>query len=114
MVDVRLSHTRARSFALIFLIVVLLLGLPLAVWLDLQNLTNLSNSVSTNHGATWQTSCASVPNTPVDRMWYAIHGNLGDPDFAIYEEYDDVVGGTDIEDAAGNYPSNQLVEVVNL
>jgi len=80
---------------------------------DLQNLTNLSNSVSTNHGATWQTSCASVPNTPVDRMWYAIHGNLGDPDFAIYEEYDDVVGGTNIEDAAGNYPSNQLVEVVS-
>ena len=30
---------------------------------DLQNLTNLSNSVSTDHGATWQTSCASVPNT---------------------------------------------------
>ena len=80
---------------------------------DLQNLTNLSNSVSTDHGATWQTSCASVPNSPVDRMWYAVHGNLGDPDFAIYEEYDDVVGGTNVEDAAGNYPSNQLVEVVS-
>jgi len=80
---------------------------------DLQNLTNLSNSVSTDHGTTWTTSCASVPNSPVDRMWYAVHGNLGDPDFAIYEEYDDVVGGTNVEDAAGNYPSNQLVEVVS-
>jgi hypothetical protein len=77
---------------------------------DLQNLTNLSNSVSTNHGATWSTSCASVPNTPVDRMWYAVHGNLGDPDFAIYEEYDDVVGGTNV---AADYPTNQLVEVVS-
>jgi len=77
---------------------------------DLQNLSNLSNSVSTDHGTTWTTQCASVPNSPVDRMWYAVHGNLGDPDFAIYEEYDDVVGGQNIE---GNFPSNQLVEVVS-
>jgi hypothetical protein len=77
---------------------------------DLQNLTNLSNSVSTDHGTTWQTSCASVPNSPVDRMWYAVHGNLGDPDFAIYEEYDDVLGGLD---TGAQYPSNQLVEVVS-
>src|SRR5271165_6652501 len=40
MVDVRLSHTRGRSVALIMLVLVLLLGLPLAVWLDLQNLTD--------------------------------------------------------------------------
>ena len=77
---------------------------------DLQNLTNLSNSVSTDHGRTFRTSCASAPNSPVDRMWYAVHGNLGDPDFAIYEEYDAVVSGTNV---AGNYPSNQLVETVS-
>lgn len=77
---------------------------------DLQNLTNLSNSVSTDHGATFSTSCASAPNSPVDRMWYAVHGNLGDPDFAIYEEYDAVVSGTNVYD---NYPSNQLVETVS-
>ena len=77
---------------------------------DLQNLTNLSNSVSTDHGRTFKTSCASAPNAPVDRMWYAVHGNLGDPDFAIYEEYDAVVSGTNV---AGNYPSNQLVETVS-
>lgn len=78
---------------------------------DLQNLTNLSNSVSTDHGATWQTSCASVPNSPVDRMWYAVHGNLGDPDFAIYEEYDDVLGSGNVQ--GSDFPSNQLVEVVS-
>ena len=77
---------------------------------DLQNLTNLSNSVSTDHGATFTTGCASAPNSPVDRMWYAVHGNLGDPDFAIYEEYDAVVSGTNVY---GNYPSNQLVETVS-
>src|SRR3954452_1719882 len=77
---------------------------------DLQNLTNLSNSVSTDHGATFQTQCVSVPNSPVDRMWYAVHGNLGDPDFAIYEEYDGVVSGLNIN---ADFPSNQLVEVVS-
>ena len=77
---------------------------------DLQNLSNLSNSVSTDHGATFTTSCASAPNSPVDRMWYAVHGNYGDPDFALYEEYDAVVSGDNIY---GNYPSNQLVETVS-
>ena len=77
---------------------------------DLQNLTNLSNSVSTDHGATFNTGCSGAPNSPVDRMWYAVHGNLGDPDFAIYEEYDAVVSGTNVY---GNYPSNQLVETVS-
>jgi hypothetical protein len=77
---------------------------------DLQNLTNLSNSVSTDHGATFQTQCVSVPNSPVDRMWYAVHGNLGDPDFAIYEEYDGVVSGLNVN---ADFPSNQLVEVVS-
>ncbi len=78
---------------------------------DLQNLSNLSNSVSTNQGATWTTNCLSVPNSPVDRMWYAIHGNLGDPDFAIYEEYDAAASGTNPNDP--NAPTNQLVESVS-
>ncbi|HEU5035202.1 MAG TPA: hypothetical protein VFT62_10680 [Mycobacteriales bacterium] len=83
---------------------------------DLQNLTNLSNSVSTDHGATFTTSCASVPNTPVDRMWYAIHGNYGDPDFAIYEEYDAADSGLDPsygDPVTGRNPTNQLVEAVS-
>lgn len=78
---------------------------------DLQNLSNLSNSVSTDHGATWSTSCLSVPNSPVDRMWYAVHGNLGDSDFAIYEEYDAAASGTNPNDP--NAPTNQLVESVS-
>src|SRR3954454_12807003 len=77
---------------------------------DLQNLTNLSNSVSTDHGKTFSTQCVSVPNTPVDRMWYAVHGNLGDPDFAIYEEYDAVVSGLNVN---ADFPTNQLVETVS-
>src|SRR5581483_9661340 len=77
---------------------------------DLQNLSNLSNSVSTDHGSTFTTSCASVPNSPVDRMWYAVHGNYGDPDFRIYEEYDAADSGTNVN---GDFPTNQLVEVVS-
>src|SRR6185312_8561866 len=62
---------------------------------DLQTLTNLTNSVSTDGAKT----CAT--NTPVDRMWYALHGNLGDPNFRIYEEYDAVNSSTNV--------GNQLV-----
>jgi hypothetical protein len=83
---------------------------------DLQNLTNLSNSVSTDHGATFRTSCSSVPNSPVDRMWYAVHGNFGDPDFAIYEEYDAAASGLDPtygDPVTGSNPTNQLVEAVS-
>ena len=83
---------------------------------DLQNLTNLSNSVSTDHGATFTTSCTSVPNSPVDRMWYAVHGNYGDPDFRIYEEYDAAASGMDPaygNPVTGSNPTNQLVEVVS-
>src|SRR3954447_8068496 len=74
---------------------------------DLQGLTNLSNSVSTDQGATWDTNCASVPNTPVDRMWYAVRPGtkLGDPTFQIYEDYDAVNNNTSA--------NNALVEVVS-
>lgn len=76
---------------------------------DLQNLTNLSNSVSTDGGTTFTASCTSAPNTPVDRMWFAVHGKLGDPDFAIYEEYDAVLSGANPNSPVGN----QLVETVS-
>jgi len=76
---------------------------------DLQGLTNLSNSVTTDHGRTFTTGCTAAPNTPVDRMWYAVHGVLGQPGFAIYEEYDDVAGGLN----PGNPLTNQLVETVS-
>jgi hypothetical protein len=76
---------------------------------DLQNLSNLSNAVSRDGGKTFNFSCTSAPNTPVDRMWYASHGKLGDPDFAIYEEYDAVLSNTNPDSPIGN----QLVEVVS-
>ena len=68
---------------------------------DLQNLTNLTNSVSSDGGQTFLSSCSGADNTPVDRMWYAAHGSLGDPGFRIYEEYDAV-------DSSANI-GNQLV-----
>ncbi|MGN6475121.1 MAG: hypothetical protein ACTHK4_15925 [Mycobacteriales bacterium] len=76
---------------------------------DLQNLTNLSNSVTQNQGRTWTTTCVGATNTPVDRMWYAVNSSLGKPDFAIYEEYDAVDQGV----AGSNTPGNQLVEEVS-
>ena len=76
---------------------------------DLQNLSNLSNAVSTDGGKTFTFSCTSAPNTPVDRMWYASHGKLGDPDFAIYEEYDAVLSNANPNNPIGN----QLVEIVS-
>ena len=76
---------------------------------DLQNLSNLSNAVSTDGGKTFTFSCTSAPNTPVDRMWYASHGKLGDPDFAIYEEYDAVLSNANPNNPVGN----QLVEIVS-
>jgi hypothetical protein len=57
---------------------------------DLQNLTNLTNSVSTDGGKTFTSSCLGADNAPVDRMWYALQGTLGSPNFRIYEEYDAV------------------------
>jgi hypothetical protein len=76
---------------------------------DLQNLTNLSNSVTKDQGKTWSTTCVGADNTPVDRMWYSVQGSLGDPNFAIYEEYDAVESGADPNSPGGN----QLVEEVS-
>ncbi|MHB8513151.1 MAG: hypothetical protein ACYDCC_13355 [Actinomycetota bacterium] len=84
---------------------------------DLQNLTNLTNSVSTNQGATWTTSCSGAPNAPVDRMWYAVHGSLGDPDFRIYEEYDAVASAVGVNTSTIppglQIGGNELVETVS-
>jgi hypothetical protein len=68
---------------------------------DLQNLTNLTNSVSTDAGSQFSSNCAGADNTPVDRMWYGVQGSLGDPNFRIYEEYDAVDSSTNV--------GNQLV-----
>lgn len=73
---------------------------------DLQGLTNLSNSVSTDQGRTFTTTCAGATNTPVDRMWYAVKGTLGQPGFVLYEDYDAVVTGATTSGSVGN----QLVE----
>jgi hypothetical protein len=76
---------------------------------DLQNLSNLTNGISTDNGKTFVSSCLSVPNSPVDRMWYAIQGTpaTDHTNGLIYEEYDAVLSS--LNPALGN----QLVAVVS-
>ncbi len=73
---------------------------------DLQGLTNISNSVSSDGGATWSTNCAGAPNTPDDRMWFAGTGSLAKGDLTLYQDFDAV-------DTALPSGGNQLVETVS-
>jgi hypothetical protein len=76
---------------------------------DLQGLTNISNSVSTNDGKTFRTTCSGAPNSPVDRMWFAAKGSLRKGNLRLYQDYDQV--GTSA--SSGNTGGNQLVETVS-
>ena len=71
---------------------------------DLQGLTNISNSVSTDSGATWSTNCAGAPNTPDDRMWFTGTGSLAGGNLNLYQDYDVIVGPNG---------GNQLVETIS-
>jgi hypothetical protein len=73
---------------------------------DLQGLTNISNSVSTDGGATWSTNCAGAPNTPDDRMWFAGTGSLSGGNLNLYQDFD-------VVDGALPNGGNQLVETVS-
>src|SRR5438105_737291 len=70
---------------------------------DLQGLTNISNSVSTDGGATWSTNCAGAPNTPDDRMWFAGTGSLAAGNLNLYQDFDVVASPS----------GNQLVETIS-
>ena len=59
---------------------------------DLQGLTNISNSKSTDGGATFTTSCAGAPNAPDDRMWFTGTGSSSGGDLNLYQDYDAVNG----------------------
>ena len=74
---------------------------------DLQGLTNISNSTSTDGGATWTTRCNGSPNTPDDRMWFAGTGSVAKTDLVLYQDYDVVGGNT----SSGG--GNALVETVS-
>jgi hypothetical protein len=76
---------------------------------DLQGLTNISNSVSTDGGKTFTTTCSGAPNSPVDRMWFAARGNLKKGNLKLYQDYDQV-GTSASQDNPGG---NQLVETVS-
>ena len=73
---------------------------------DLQGLTNISNSMSSDGGATWSTNCAGAPNTPDDRMWFAGSGAAASGNLTLYQDYDAV-------DGALPSGGNQLVETVS-
>ncbi|HZR32735.1 MAG TPA: hypothetical protein VFA76_12885 [Terriglobales bacterium] len=56
---------------------------------DLQGLTNVSNSVSSDQGSTWLTTCNAANDAGVDRQWIAA---FGDPQSggALYQTVDQV------------------------
>jgi hypothetical protein len=56
---------------------------------DLQGLTNVSNSVSSDQGATWLTTCNAANDVGVDRPWIA---TFGDPQNggALYQTVDQI------------------------
>ena len=73
---------------------------------DLQGLTNISMSKSTDGGATFSTNCAAAPNAPDDRMWLTGTGSSAAGNLNLYQDYDAVNGSLP---NAGN----QLVETVS-
>ena len=47
-------------------------------FVDLESLVNLGTSVSNDNGNNWRKNAAAVPNTAVDRQWYAVdNGTTG-------------------------------------
>src|SRR3954467_13093685 len=76
---------------------------------DLQGLTNFSNSMSTDSGRTWQTSCSSVNGVGVDRQWIGVDtnghktpvGGGSDPG-RLYETYDNINQDTNEDNELGN------------
>lgn len=58
-------------------------------FVDLQGLTDVSNSVSSDQGATWSTTCNAANATGVDRPWITA---FGDPQSggALYQTVDEV------------------------
>ena len=58
-------------------------------FVDLQGLTDVSNSVSSDQGTTWSTTCNAANATGVDRPWIAAYGNPQSGG-ALYQTVDEV------------------------
>src|SRR3954452_25197605 len=76
---------------------------------DLQGLTNFSNSMSTDSGRTWQTTCSAVNGAGVDRQWIGVDTNghrtpvgAGSDVGRLYEDYDNVQQDTNEDNELGN------------
>jgi hypothetical protein len=85
-------------------------------FVDLQGLTNFSTSVSSDHGSSWQTNCAGVDGTGVDRQWLGLDTNGGQDAIGsgptggrLYLDYDNTNQNTDTGDNDQNLAGNQLV-----
>jgi hypothetical protein len=85
-------------------------------FVDLQGLTNFSTSVSSDHGTTWETNCAGVEGTGVDRQWLGLDTNGGQDAIGngptggrLYLDYDNTNQNTDEGDNDQNLAGNQLV-----
>jgi hypothetical protein len=57
-------------------------------FVDLEELTDVSNSVSSDQAATWSTTCNAAQETGVDRPWIAVSGNPA-ADGNLYQTVDD-------------------------
>jgi hypothetical protein len=85
-------------------------------FVDLQGLTNISASVSTDEGRTWSTNCTSVDATGTDRMWLAEDTNAGHDAVApgasggrLYMDWDNVAQNTATYQQGANFGGNELV-----
>jgi len=56
---------------------------------DLQGLTDVSNSVSSDFGATWLSTCNAANDTAVDRQWLATYGDPQNGG-ALYQTVDQI------------------------
>ncbi|MDP9342789.1 MAG: hypothetical protein M3Q23_12010 [Actinomycetota bacterium] len=77
-------------------------------FVDLQGLTDVSNSVSADGGATWSTTCNAANAAGVDRPWIATYGDPQNGG-ALYQTVDDI-GQCTVSCGLGQV-GNNIVEI---
>jgi len=78
-------------------------------FVDLEGLVNLGCAVSNDNGNNWKTNHACVPDTVVDRQWFAMDngtntsvGSMGAADNTVFLTYRNVAAGSFIFSSAGS------------
>jgi hypothetical protein len=79
-------------------------------FVDLQGLTDVSNSVSSNQGTSWSTTCNAANDSGVDRPWIAAYGNpqSGGALYQTVDQVEECIGACDAD--LGEVGSN-IVEI---